>query len=102
MKIFTLFWVSWSLLASASAEACSIVNKRETRLGVESGVEGQCANNGWRVACIVTQDEEGISCEGPEGVFQGDQINYLIMTACGCNKRQGLQQQMEEQLEDYP
>lgn len=102
MKVWMLFWALSSLLATTSAEACSIVNKRQTRLGVDYGVEGQCANNGWRIACTVTQDDEGISCEGPEGVFNGDQINYLVMSACGCLKQQGLQQQMEEQLEEYP
>lgn len=102
MKIFSPFWIAWLVWASAPAEACSIVNKRQTRLGVDYGVEGQCANNGWRVACTVTQDESGISCEGPEGVFSGDQIGYLIMAACGCTKQQSLQQQLEEQLQEYP
>lgn len=102
MKSFTLFCAGCCLLATAAADACYIVNKRQTRLGVDYGIEGLCANNGWRVACTVTQDDEGISCEGPEGVFNGDQIQYLIMAACGCTQQQGLQQQLEEQLEEYP
>lgn len=101
MKSFVLVCAGWCLLATTAAEACSIVNKRQTRLGVDYGVEGLCANNGWRVACTVT-DGETISCEGPEGVFNGDRIAYLIMAACGCTKQQGLQQQLEQQLEEYP
>jgi len=90
------------LVASDIAEACSIVDKRETRLGVDYGVEGRCANNGWRIACTLSQQQQQISCEGPEGVFNGSQIGYLVMAACGCTQQQALQQQLEEQLEDYP
>lgn len=102
MKVYVLCCTAAALLAFGSAQACSIVDKREYRLGVDSGIEGRCANNGWRIACTVSQQDQEISCEGPEGVFNGDQIRYLVMSACGCTKQQELQQQLEEQLEDYP
>lgn len=102
MTILNGLYAGILLISAASADACSIVDKREFRLGVDSGVQGRCANNGWRIACTVSQTEQEISCEGPEGVFNGDQIKYLVIAACGCTKQDELQQQLEEQLEDYP
>lgn len=91
------------LLAFAGwVDACSIVDKQEFRLGVDNGIQGRCANNGWRIACTVSQAEQEINCEGPEGVFNGDRIQYLVMAACGCTKQDELQQQLEQQLDDYP
>lgn len=102
MKISMFYCAAAALMAFGSADACSIVDKREFRIGVDSGVEGRCANNGWRIACSLSQQEQEISCEGPEGVFNGDQIRFLVMSACGCTKQQELDQQLEQQLEDYP
>lgn len=102
MKMVILVCGVILLLSSVGAGACSIVDKRSFRLGVDNGIQGRCANNGWRIACTVSQTEQEISCEGPEGVFNGDQIKYLVMAACGCTKQDELQQQMEQQLEDYP
>lgn len=101
-KIATLVCTGILWGTTTGAGACSIVDKREFRLGVDTGVQGRCANNGWRIACTVSQTEQEISCEGPEGVFNGDQIKYLVIAACGCTKQDELQQQLEEQLEDYP
>lgn len=102
MKVSMLYWTAALLMAFDTVDACSIVDKREFHIGVDYGVEGRCANNGWRIACTVSQQDQQISCEGPEGVFYGDQIGYLVISACGCTKQQELDQQLEQQLEDYP
>ncbi len=102
MKISTGLFGIFVALSSVGADACAIVDKREFRLGVDYGVQGRCANNGWRIACTVSQAEQEISCEGPEGIFNGAQIRYLVLAACGCTKQDELQQQLEQQLEDYP
>ena len=102
MKVSMVFWAAASLAAFSAAEACSIVDKRRVQLGVDYGIEGRCANNGWRIACTVSQQDDEISCEGPEGVFNGTEIGYLVLSACGCTQQQELQQQLQQQLEDYP
>jgi len=84
------------------ANACTILNKRQVRIGVEQGIEGNCANNGERIACTLSQDEGGINCVGPGGSYNGPNMGNLVFSACGCNGQQSEQRRLEQQLEDYP
>lgn len=102
MKILITLTTVTAFAACNSAEACYIIDKHQVQLGVDYGIEGRCANNGWRIACTVSRQDSEISCEGPEGVFNGTQIDYLVLSACGCTQQQSLQLQLEEQLKDYP
>lgn len=51
------------------ANACTILNKRQVRIGVEQGIEGNCANNGERIACTLSQDEGASTAWAPAGVI---------------------------------
>lgn len=91
-----------ALLLAGVAGACTIVDKRPARLGVEKGVEGRCANNGERIICTLSDEGEGITCSGPAGDFSSDNMVQLVRSACGCPGPQQAPQTLEQQLENYP
>ena len=85
-----------------TTDACTIVDKREARLGTDRGIQGRCANNGQSITCILDADGEGIDCTGPYGEFTGDTILPLVRAACGCSAPRQDPQNLEQQLEAFP
>jgi hypothetical protein len=91
-----------STFFASAADACTILNKRSVRMGVEKGIQGQCANNGQSIACTLGDEGEGINCSGPEGNFSGDNMVELVSSACGCGDPRQSPGTLEQQLESYP
>ena len=71
------------LVPAASAQYCQIDNAEETTLGPNRAIEGACSNNGLQIRCTYAEDNS-IACEGPNGTFSGDDLDTLILSACGC------------------
>jgi hypothetical protein len=99
-KAFVLFFVIGTLSAESIA-ACDIVDKQEIQVGGHEGVSGSCPNNGLTIQCV--RDGEGadsFTCNGPEGNFDGSDLQDLISTACGCgaNSDDGAQDQLQQEL----
>jgi hypothetical protein len=89
------------LLNAGSAAACDLVNKREIQVGTSEGIAGECSNNTATVQCI--SDGEGANrwnCDGPEGSFNGPNLQTLISTACGCgaNPNDEAKEQLQQEL----
>jgi hypothetical protein len=82
MRILTalslLFFVG---AGSTLASDCGIDNAAQT----DSGVSGTCSSNGEPVECSYAIDGS-VSCTGPEGTFSGDNLDALVMSACGCGQ----------------
>jgi len=72
------------LLAATPTLACDILDKQEIQIGVSQGIEGQCSNNERPIQCI-GEGSNLLSCLGPEGTFEGYQLQSLIASACGCH-----------------
>ena len=92
-----------SLLNTASAVACDIVNKREIDVGGSKGVAGKCSNSGKPIQCISEGEQaDRLSCNGPEGNFSGPDLQALISTACGCgaSSDDGATEQLRQDLGD--
>ncbi len=82
---------------SGDAAACSILNRKDTQVGSSRAIEGTCSNNGLPITCQVA-DDGGISCDGPEGSYNGYDLNALVFSACGCSSEQEQQQQEKKEL----
>jgi 4-hydroxy-3-methylbut-2-enyl diphosphate reductase IspH len=78
------------------ASACSIRDRKETQIGNDRTIEGVCSNNGLPISCMVAAGE-GITCDGPEGGYNGYDLNALIYPACGCSLEQ---EQLQEEKKD--
>jgi hypothetical protein len=68
---------------NVSAQDCRINDVEETTLGTNRAIEGTCSNSGLPVRCTYNEDNS-IGCEGPGGTFSGDDVDTLIISACGC------------------
>ena len=90
-----------ALLSSAPALACDILEKREIQIGVSQGIEGRCSNNNRPIQCI-SEGPDLLSCRGPEGSFEGYQLQSLIASACGCGAQnnQGASEQLRREFEE--
>jgi hypothetical protein len=75
------------LLLHGVASACSIQNRKEAQIGDSKGVTGVCSNNGLPISCMFIKGE-GITCDGPAGGVNGDDLNALIFSACGCSEQE--------------
>jgi len=72
------------LLFHGVAAACTMLNKKEVQIGDKKGVQGVCSNNGLPISCTFISGE-GISCDGPEGGVNGNDLSSLIFSVCGCS-----------------
>lgn len=101
MKKSLLIFSIAGLLVSAPALACDILDKREIQIGVSQGIEGRCSNNERPIQCI-SKGSDLLSCRGPEGSYEGYQLQSLIVSACGCSPQnnQGANEQLRRELED--
>jgi hypothetical protein len=75
------------LLFHGVASACSIQDRKEVQIGDSTGVVGVCSNNGQPISCTFVAGE-GITCDGPAGSYNGDDLNALIFSACGCSAQE--------------
>ena len=75
------------LLLHGVASACSIQDRKDVQIGDNKGVVGVCSNNGAAISCTFVAGE-GITCNGPEGSYNGDDLNALIFSACGCSAQE--------------
>ena len=98
-KSFVVFCLI-GLLNVGPAVACDILNKREVQIGVSKGIAGKCSNNGEPIQCL-NEGADRLSCSGPEGSFNGSQLQELISTACGCTAHtdHGAREQLRRELE---
>lgn len=71
------------IAGAAAASDCGIENAARTEVGPNGGVTGTCSNNGGTVDCSYGIEGE-ITCNGPEGTFNGNDLDGLIASACGC------------------
>jgi hypothetical protein len=91
------------LLNVGSAVACEIVDKQEIQVGVREGVAGKCPNNELTVQCVNEgEDANRFTCTGPEGSFDGPNLQSLISMACGCgaDRDEGATEQLQQELGD--
>lgn len=72
-------------VGAAAASDCAINNVVQTDSGPNSGVTGICSNNGEPIECTYAIDGS-VACTGPEGTFNGDNLDALVMSACGCGE----------------
>jgi hypothetical protein len=75
------------LLLHGVASACSIQERKEVQAGDSKGVEGVCSNNGAAISCTFVAGE-GITCDGPAGSYNGNDLDALISSACGCSEQE--------------
>jgi hypothetical protein len=66
---------------------CIIQDEQRVTIGDSTGIEGVCSNNGLAISCQFIQGQ-GITCGGPIGIFSGDDLNSLIVSACGCSTQE--------------
>jgi len=85
------------LLSHGVASACSIQDRKDVQVGDSKGVEGVCSNNGAAIACTFVAGE-GITCNGPAGSYNGNDLNALIFSACGCSDQEEREQQEKKEL----
>jgi hypothetical protein len=97
-KFFGVFFLI-GLLHAGSAFACDILNKQKIQVGVSEGVAGQCSNNGKPIQCL-SKGADRLTCNGPEGGFNGSNLQQLIATACGCTAKRdhGATEQLRQEL----
>ena len=88
------------LLGQSDAYACSILNEKKVTIGDYPGIEGVCSNNGLPISCQFVEGE-GITCDGPEGSYTGDDLASLIFSACGCSTEQQEEQNLKKELEEH-
>ena len=101
MKNFFVVFCLIGLLNAGPAVACDILDKREVQIGVNKGIAGKCSNNGKPIRCL-NEGANRLNCSGPEGSFNGSQLQELISTACGCTVHtdHGASEQLRRELED--
>lgn len=75
------------LLLHGVASACSIQDKKEVQIGDNKGVTGVCSNSGAPITCTYVAGE-GTTCDGPAGSYNGNDLNALIFSACGCSEQE--------------
>jgi hypothetical protein len=89
------------LLNVGHANACDIVDKQEIQVGGREGISGKCPNNSLPVQCVNEGDgADSLTCNGPEGSFDGSDLQDLISMACGCAAGQdnGATEQLNQEL----
>ncbi len=97
MKTALIASILFGLLSFQTVSAaCSIQNRKDTQVGSSKAIEGTCSNNGLPITCQI-DDSGGISCDGPEGSYNGYDLNALVFVACGCSSQQ--EQQLDEKKE---
>ena len=99
--ILVFCWIG--LLNAGLAVACDIENKQEIEVGGNSGVAGECSNNGKSIQCLNEgRGADRFTCNGPQGSFSGPDLRALIATTCGCgaNQEGGASEQLQQELED--
>ncbi|MFA5074255.1 MAG: hypothetical protein WC539_10220 [Nitrospirota bacterium] len=94
--VLSVLFLSYPIIA----DACSINDQKQIRIGASEGIEGICSNNGSRISCQFKGDE--ISCDGPGGGYSGTDLKSLIFSACGCStqeeKKESLKKEWEKQF----
>ena len=81
--LFALSLLAAVMTGATAASDCGIENAARTELGPNGGVTGTCSNNGGTVDCSYGIEGD-ITCNGPEGTFNGEDLDDLIASACGC------------------
>jgi hypothetical protein len=87
MKTAVIVTIITFLSCHGVAAACSIQNRHEVQIGSSKGVEGVCSNNGSSITCTF-DNGEGITCDGPAGSYNGNDLNALVYSACGCSAQE--------------
>lgn len=103
MRIFLVVFCWIGLVNTGLAVACDIENKQEIQVGVSAGIAGVCSNNGNSIQCLSEgEGTDRLTCNGPEGSFNGPDLQALISTACGCGAEQydGATEQIDQELGD--
>lgn len=81
--LFALPLLVTMITGAAAASDCGIENAVRTEVGPNGGITGACSNNGETVDCSYGIEGD-ITCNGPEGTFNGNDLDGLIASACGC------------------
>ncbi len=98
MKTALIASILFVLLSfQVASAACSIQNRKDTQVGSSKAIEGTCSNSGLPITCQIA-DDGGISCDGPEGSYNGYDLNALVFSACGCSSEQEQQQLEKKEL----
>jgi hypothetical protein len=98
--IMSIALLSLAFVLSGTVAACSVLEKERAHLGVSEGFRGKCSNNGFPITCV-SDDDEGLSCNGPGGTYSGNSLDALIFSACGCHAQEEEQEKMKKELNDY-
>jgi hypothetical protein len=85
------------VLLHGVASACTIQNRKEVQIGDSKGVTGVCSNNGGAISCTFVAGE-GITCDGPAGGYNGNDLNALVYSACGCSAQEERELQEKKEL----
>jgi hypothetical protein len=85
------------VLLHGVASACTIQNRKEVQIGDSKGVTGVCSNNGGTISCTFVTGE-GITCDGPAGSYNGNDLNALVYSACGCSAQEERELQEKKEL----
>jgi len=85
------------LLLHGIASACSIQDRKDVQVGDSRGVTGVCSNNGAPITCTYVTGE-GTTCDGPAGSYNGNDLNALIFSACGCGSQEEREKQEKKDL----
>ncbi len=85
------------LLLHGVASACSIQDRKDVQVGDSKGVTGLCSNNGAPISCSFVAGE-GITCDGPAGSYNGNDLDALVFSACGCSAQEEREQQEKKAL----
>ena len=103
MKKLLLLCSLAGLLTVEAAVACDMANKQEIQVGGRDGIAGVCPNNSLPVQCVNEgEGADSFTCNGPQGNFDGSDLQDLIAMACGCGAGQddGATEQLRQELED--
>ena len=97
MKI-TVIGLCLAIVIDGTALACSMQNARETLVGNNEAVTGECSNNSLPITCKF-KEGIGFMCDGPAGSYSGSDLNALIFSACGCSVQEEREESQKEEIE---
>lgn len=62
---------------------CGIIDRQETRIGVDKGITGRCSNSNLAITCTL-DEQSGWRCIGAGNSVSGFSLPQVIGEACEC------------------
>ena len=101
MRSALLLLCLFALPTVEAVATCKLENQREVQVGTSTGVAGECSNSGARLSCFSDgENTERMSCEGPQGTYNGPDMQALIASACGCSAGSEAGNDVNDQLQE--